>query len=593
AKDMNGLREYAVSRRALELEARQIKPFGDDPNAAKLMADAKQVIAKGAAKYEPIFKELNTYQASLLKYMKDAGILTDEQVKSMSGANSAYVPFYRVMDDDASVGLAGGQVKNPIKRIRGSERDIIDPIESIVKNTFSYISIAERNAAVKSFFDRASKEANPADYFEKQAPRITPTKVSEAEMDKFLASQGITGVPQDTLTVFRAMRTPLAKDEVGFFDKGKWTVLKVDPDIAEAFNAIPRGAHGALFKMLQVPTKMLRYGIVSPEFILRHLERNTLSATVIGEKGMVPFENLYKGLFSYLKKDAWYEDWLKSGGKVSSLSGLSRDDVVDQVRRLTKEEPATNYLGKAWNVVRSPFEAIHAFQQNLENIQRLGAYKRAIDGLNINKESIINSGHYARNVAPDPSRIGSQTRSWNSLTALANAEIQHTAQLVDALRSRPLPTLAKGFALITLPTMLNWALNHNNPAYQESPAWERDAFWIVPAGQYTLRVPKPFLMGFMFGTVPERLLDLVSGNDKHGKGVAEGIKDMFEQALPNVIPNALMPVMEQMTNYSMFRAKPLVPNHLMQELPEYRYSEYTSELTKAAGHLLGKVPYLK
>src|SRR6185369_16270373 len=240
-----------------------------------------------------------------------------------------------------------------------------------------------------------------------------------------------------------------------------------------------------------------------------------------------------------------------------------------------------------------PFEAIHAFQQNLENIQRLGAYKRAIDGLNINKESIINSGHYARNVAPDPSRIGSQTRSWNSLTALANAEIQHTAQLVDALRSRPLPTLAKGFALITLPTMLNWALNHNNPAYQESPAWERDAFWIVPAGQYTLRVPKPFLMGFMFGTVPERLLDLVSGNDKRGKGVAEGIKDMFEQALPNVIPNALMPVMEQMTNYSMFRAKPLVPNHLMQELPEYRYSEYTSELTKAAGHLLGKVPYLK
>lgn len=585
--DINGLRAYAASRRALELDARGIKTGMD-------ITAARDVIAKGAQKFEPIFKELNDYQNSLLKYMKDAGVLTDEQIASMKGANNAYIPFYRVMDEDgASVGLGAGKIRNPIKRIKGSERMVIDPIESIVKNTYSYVSLAERNAAVKSFFDRASKEANPADYFTKQSAKIAPTKVTEAEMEKFLKDNGIDDIPDNTLTIFRAMKTPLARDEVGFFDKGKWTVLKVDPDMAEAFNATPRQAHGFLFKALQVPAKMLRYGIISPEFIIRHLERNALSSTVIGEKATVPFENLYKGLFSYLGKDAAYEDWLKSGGKVSSLSGLTRDSLVDQVRSLTGETPATNIMQKAWNVVKSPFDFIHALQQNLENINRLGAYKKAIEGLNVNKDSIINSGYYARNVAPDPARIGTQTGAWNALTALANTEIQHTAQVVDALRSRPLPTLAKGIAMITLPTLVNWAYNHNNQAYQESPAWERDAFWIIPAGQYTVRIPKPFLMGFLFGTVPERIADLVSGNDKNGEGMEKMLKDMFEQATPNYIPNAIMPVLEQVTNHSMFRAKPLVPDHLMQELPEFRYSEYTSELTKSIARLVGTVPYVK
>lgn len=583
--DLNGLRAYAASRRAIELEAREIK-------SGMPIEEAKRVIADGAKRYEPIFKELNAYQDAVLKYLKDSGVLTDEQMKGMKGANKSYVPFYRVMDDESFGNSGGYKVKNPIKRIKGSERDIIDPIESIVRNTYSYVSIAEKNAALKSFYDLASKQEKPEEFFEKQQPLIRPTEVSDTEMSSFLKKEGIDGIPENTLKVFRAMRTPLAKDEIGFFDTGKWTVLKVDPDVAESFNGTPRQAHGLLFNMVAAPAKMLRYGLVTPEFILRHLERNTLSATVIGAKAEVPFENLYKGIFSYFKQDDSYQGWLKSGGKVSALSGLSRDDIQDQVQRITNENPAANFLNKAWNIVRTPFDIIHAVQQSLENINRLGAYKQALRGLSVDKANIIDAGYYSRNIAPDPSRIGTSTGLWNAVTALANTEIQHTAQLFDALRNRPIPTLTKGFAFITLPTLINWAYNHNSESWKETPAWERDAFWIIPAGGYTLRIPKPFFMGFMFATVPERIMDAVSGLDPKGKGMESMIKDMFEQASPNTIPTALTPILEQITNHSMFRGTPLVPDHLMQQLPEYRYSEYTSELTKAIGTLVGKVPYI-
>lgn len=615
--DLNGFRAYAAARRAVELEARDI-------NSGMPMMAVDEVLNNGEAKFEPVFKELGDYQGKLLKYLKDSGILNDKQIEDMQGVNRAYVPFYRVMDDE-NFGLGGGKVKNPIKAIKGSNRDIIDPIESIVRNTYSYITLAERNIAAKSFYDLAQKQDHPEDYVKPAERQFKPTTVSDSEMTKFLTENGIADMPEKTLTVFRAMRTPLAKNEIGFFDDGKYKVVQVDPDIAAAFNGTPNAAHGLLFKMLSVPAKMLRYGLVSPEFIFRHLERNALSASVIGDKAMLPFANYYKGLMSYINKDDWYQDWLKSGGKISALSGLTRDNIQDEMAKLTdtgektfknlfndnssggqagEKSMAVNFLNKTWNLAQSPFDMIHALQQSLENVARIGGYKQAMKGLETSRDNILESGYYSRNIAPDPARIGKDTATWNAITALFNTELQHTDQLVSAVRDRPLPTLAKAFAFITVPSVILWARHQqdkndksvgpDNPqSWSEAHPWERDAFWEADIGGYSMRIPKPFFMGFLFSSVPERLLDLASGEDKDFSGLENMMKDLGEQAAPNFMPNAITPLLEGVTNHSFFRDQKLVPDHLMEQLPEYRYSEYTSELTKAIARLVGYVPYVK
>lgn len=584
--DLDGFRAYAAASRAVELEGRGI-------NSGMPMDAAKQVVAAGAGKYEPVFRDLNDYQDSITKYLKDSGILSDESYSAMREANKNYVPFYRVMDEQNAAGLGmGAKVKNPIRNIRGSDRDIIDPIESVIKNTYSYVTLAERNAAAKSFVDLASKADDPSQFFEKVPPRLQAVTVGDNEMTKFLNEHGMTDVPDAALTVFRAVRQPLAADEVGYFDQGAYKVVRVDPDLAQAFNGTPQANHGLLFSLLKGPAALFRLGLATPEFIVRHLLRNQLAASTIAEKGNVPFWDTFKGLVSYIGEDESYQNWLKSGGQIGAASAIDRDSVQEQMHKLTGEYPETNVLGQVWNLAKTPLDVLHGVQTALEASTRLGAFKRALGDSDPTKGNIMDAGYDSRNIAPDPARIGNATATWNAMTALFNIEIQHTDQLVGALRDRPIPTLAKIFAGITVPSAALWMANHNSEEWKEAHQWERDVFWFVPMGGITMRIPKPFLLGTLFGSSVERLLDSITDGDEDHRGIKEFLKGSASQATPNIIPTAMLPVMEQITNHSFFKNNTLVPDHLNKLLPEYRYTDYTSELTKSIGGIVGKVPYV-
>lgn len=582
--DLDGFRAYWAAKHAIDIEA-EGKKSGFDLDAAK------QVVKEGAKQYQPVVDDVVKYAGSTIDYARDAGIFSAQQAKAIKRWAS-YAPFNRVMDDEDSFGI-GNRIKNPVKRLTGSDRTIIDPLESTIRNTYAIISLAERNAAVKTFADGALADDSLSDYVQKVPPSFRSTTVSDDEMGRYLKANGIEDVPDEALTVFRAIRTPLAKDEVGYFDKGKWQVMKVDPDLAEAFNGTPRQYHGMLFSMLRAPAAMLRAGLVNVEFIIRHLVRNQMSASILAEKGNIPFWDTFKGMISYLGKDEDYQNWLKSGGQLGAPTALDRDTIQDEITALTGEAPEQNLFDKAWNVAKTPFDVLHAVQTSLEAATRLGAFKRAMDGLDTTKENIVNAGYYSRNIAPDPGRIGSATANWNAVTALFNTEIQHTDQLVSALRDRPIPTLAKIFAGITLPSVLLWAANRNTQEWKEAHQWERDFFWLVPMGGTTLRIPKPFLLGEVFGSGAERLLDKISGKDTDNRGLEHFISDAAEWGVPNFMPTAVNPILEQITNYSFFKGQRLVPDHLMQLMPEYRYSEYTSELTKQLGRIVGYVPYVK
>lgn len=579
--DLDGFRAYMASRRAVELESRGIQ-------SGMPLEDAQRVATEGAGKYEAAFQQLQGYQDSLTRYLRDSGVLSDEAYQSMRDANKAYVPFNRVMDDTQGFGV-GTRVRNPIKAIQGSERTVIDPLETIVRNTYAYMNIAERNTAARTFYQEALKTEDPSQFFEEVPNAMKAVTVTDPEMSRFLKENGVDDLPESALTVFRAMRKPLANDEIGFFDNGQYKVLKVDPDVADAFGATPPAQHGLLFKMLAFPAKMFRAGLTTPEFILRHLLRNQMAASTLAEDGNIPFWDTFKGVVSVLNKDDAYQNWLKSGGAMQAAFRMDRDNVQAAVREIAGQDPAANFLGRTWNVVKTPLEVMHAIQATLESGTRVGAFSRSIGDAS-DKASILESGFKSRNIAPDPARIGNITGNWNAITALFNIEIQHTDQLRTALMERPVPTLAKIFAGITLPSALLWMNNHDNPDYREVPAWERDAFWIVPMGDTMLRIPKPFLLGQVFGSGVERMLDGIFG-DGDARSATEYANDLLEQSIPHLLPNAIRPILEQVTNFSFFRGGPLVPDRLQKLLPEYRYTEYTSELTKALGHIMGSVPY--
>ena len=137
-------------------------------------------------------------------YRRGAGIVSRDDYDAMLKANKDYVPFFRVMDEDAGgAGLGRGvKTKNPIKSIKGSERNIIDPIESIIKNTYMYLSLAERNAVGTAFVNMANRSGNPGMFMKKLPPEFKATTLKEEEIralfDKFVTIRKQTSTEQST-----------------------------------------------------------------------------------------------------------------------------------------------------------------------------------------------------------------------------------------------------------------------------------------------------------------------------------------------------------------------------------------------------------
>lgn len=252
--ELDAFRAYAIAARAMELKDRFIVSGFDVDAAAKVLKESDP-------KFKQVMTELVEYQNRITAYLKDSGVLSDEAYAAMLEANKNYVPFYRMLGEEPGAKGAGAglSTRNPIKTIKGSGMDIIDPVESIIKNTYTYLTLADRNAALREFYLLGKKSGMSEMFFEKAPADLRATTVSDAEMAKFLKENGINKMPQDALTVFRAMRRPLAADEIGFFMDGKWTVLRVfDQDVAAALKATDRQSLGMLWQFLAAPAKMLR-----------------------------------------------------------------------------------------------------------------------------------------------------------------------------------------------------------------------------------------------------------------------------------------------------------------------------------------------
>jgi hypothetical protein len=197
--DLDTLRAYIKAKRDLELVSRGVA----DPDVD---VDAATQVVKHWGQYERVAKELTAYQNRLTAYLRDAGIISADDYDAMLKANKDYVPFFRVMDEDVGgAGLGRGvKTKNPIKSIKGSERNIIDPIESIIKNTYMYLSLAERNAVGTAFVNMADRSGNPGMFMKKLPPEFKATTLKEEEIralfDEFVTIRKQTSTERATAT---------------------------------------------------------------------------------------------------------------------------------------------------------------------------------------------------------------------------------------------------------------------------------------------------------------------------------------------------------------------------------------------------------
>ncbi len=159
------LQEYMIARRTIEDLQRPKnewnKEFIASPeqvNKAKAdMVRLNQKYGNNLGLLEETAKRLYEYQKRVLNLLVDSGNISAETYQNILSKNPHYVPFDRIIDAEGVV--SGGMpvakkpftgAWSPVKKIKGSELEVHNTLESIIKNTYRIMDVSERNIVARN-----------------------------------------------------------------------------------------------------------------------------------------------------------------------------------------------------------------------------------------------------------------------------------------------------------------------------------------------------------------------------------------------------------------------------------------------------------
>ena len=521
----------------------------------------------GNERFQKAAKEIYKYQDYLLSMLVKEGMLTAKAYHTMRKMYPHYIPFFRDMSDAGMQSfLSGGKgfidVSSPVKRFKGSTRDIIDPLESIIKNTFQFYNTIERNHVGRTFAKLADKN----------------------------------GVGQ----IVERVHGNKAKTDNTFnvWENGEKVTYETTPELIQTMRMLDKDQSNMVVKIFSYPANWLRAGAtLSPEFILRNPVRDMIGASIYSKHGFIPVVDTFKGLASFLKKGELYWEYMKSGAAHAAMVSLDRDYLGGQLRDIMGRE------SKVTKLIKNPLELLRAMSEATEMATRLAEYDNARKGYTglgnrlFGKErkplSAREAALESRDITLDFSRRGTHTKRLNQITAFFNATLQGADKMARAFKEDPRGMTVKTMLYITLPSVLLWYMNKDDERYQELPQWEKDTFWIIPGKENMYKIPKPFEAGVLFGTSFERMLQYMDDAKNNRKSV--GFKGYGERVMdslaPGLIPTGAIPVLEYMTNHSFFRQRNIIPQS-QENLPaRLQYGANSSEVAKFVGDKINVSPY--
>jgi hypothetical protein len=578
------LKDFMVSKRTInDLQRPKFEGSNDNIVSQSQVNDAQNKLAQLSKKYgtdisifEDTASRLYDYQRRVLYMLVDSGNMSKEMYDRIVKLNPNYIPFDRVLEEDIAGGTPVNKkrfsgAKSPIKKIKGSEKEIEDVIGSIIKNTATIIDRADRNKVSLSI--AKMKDIFPDEISPVKA-KMMPIKLSKSES-------------ADEKTIFRQSQFVPKGNIIEYYEDGKRKYIEVNKNVYEAMTGLNEETSGLLIKLLSAPANILRHGAtLTPEFIARNPIRDQYSAWLQTSVGFKPFIDPMLAIADIVKKTDIYNEWLQSGGAYSGFVELNRKAVNKAAKELTKRPSVLRRL----NIVAD----MQDLSQLMEQATRLGVYKAARrKGL-----SPIESGYESRESTTDFARRGDKVKGISSAIPFLNAGVQGSERSFRAFRKDPIGLTIKGLVAITIPSILLYLLNRDDEEYKEMESYKKALFWNFKIKGQWYRVPKPFLYGQIFGTMPEKLMEYIDSKDKNAMKLikdiafnsAEAVSPISGDPASGLLPTAIKPIIEVNANKNFFTDRDIVPQSKQDRLPSEQYTKYTSETAKLAGKVLNTSP---
>ncbi|WP_408822347.1 LPD38 domain-containing protein [Aeromonas caviae] len=542
------------------------------------LLDAQDIAALKAqgkgkeAKFLDAKARWNRLNAATLDLAQDAGLFTKEA--RVEFESEWYIPFFRESDDGDVIapfkprGIANQNAG--IKKLKGGDANTNDLLENIFTSTSKLIDASMKNmAAQKTIWNLADTG-------------IIEVITKPNKMDYQALANG--------------------KDRIMVKLEGEDYMIRVeDPDLYRAMTFFDRKPFGAMVNVAAKAKRLLTAGVTaSPEFMLRNFLRDSLSSWAISKDGFKPMIDSIKGVRKTWRMDGSTIDVMFSGASFLGgyVNGNDPEAMADTVRKslrrkgMTPEQIARyeksiiRNAAHAKGVVADAWEKYSRVGEAVENGNREAVYDAAIKAGKSHAQAAFESKDLM-----DFSMLGA-SRTMQVMTQVLpffNARVQGLGKLTRELRDNP-RAIAKRAGMITAASMALLAHNWDDERYEGLPDWDKDANWHFWLGDHHWRIPKPFEIGVLFGTIPERMARALGDKDtgaQFGKAVARAIGDTF--AL-NPTPQLVKPMVEAAFNYDSFRGGPIDGPQDLNVQAEARYNEQTSLLMRELGELTGFSP---
>lgn len=510
---------------------------------------------KYGEKFRTAQQDMVNFSNTTAEMLYDSGVIGYKRYQELMSSWPNYVPMFRVFDENEDIDFG-----DSMEHIEGSTRDIVNPLESIIRNTALFVKKAETNKARQLLANIARCDSSAYLLEEKDA------KDNE----------------EKTIT---------------FYENGQKKYLVTDPDIVRAVNnfMLP-GNTSAWVQLFHSITSIARaaFTTVNPEFFLRNPIRDIADAMLYTKYGYtISLKDFVNGLMHAIRRDDVYYEWLTQGAGQASVVALDRDytkSILEKMSRTTKEQFRKNFLSAL-------VDSVQKLSEYSELGTRIATYKHAKRAVLKDKpnatieeihEAMVAAALESRDLM-DFARHGKAGAEWNKYVAFSNASIQGLDKLYRQIRNPKTrgKTMAKLAIYAVLPALVLFMLNKDDDEYKQAESWLKETHWLIPMGDTFLRIPKAADVGvrFLSNWVEKNLEAAYYGKEHEWTEYAKPLYD----ALPDITWTALAPMLEMKHNYDDFTQRNIVPQK-EQHLPAYlQYGERQTRASKFLGELLYKI----
>lgn len=571
----------------------------------------------------------NALNSAMLDFAEGAGLINPDARKDWE--SEWYVPFYRVEDEDEI--LLAPRTKRGlshqtagIRYLRGAEKSVNDLLENILTNWVKLADSSAKNYALKKAIDNL--KGHP-EYLTNETLKFRQAIIPQSEIVKKIKGDrnyvemlaDMLGMPDagevEVLHEIAKLDTegyeklwslvaPTDPDVVRITRNGKHEYYRIhDKPLLRSITSLGfQGFNDPVTKSMRMFKRLLTAGVTaSPDFMFRNFVRDAMQAWAINKDGFTFAKDSIQGLRQAFEEDEDYRSLMFGMGSFQGgyVHGTDPEASAQIIRRALEAKGLSATALDAhmkslvtdpahlFRVMRQGWQIYRGWGDKIENSNRLATYKAA---LRAGKHPI--QAAFEAKDQMDYSRRGNfHALMWlTDVVPFLNARIQGLEKLGRASRENGefSKVFARKFGQLVVFSLILAMLNDDDDRYKELEDWDKDAYWHFWIGEDHFRIPKPFEIGILGGTIPERMYHYFSGTQPSSKLKWSLMHNLMATLNFNPIPQIAVPAIEVWGNESFFYQTPIEGFGDEQKLPEARYNARTSETMRMFGEWLGVSP---